>query len=291
MNLRTRFKSYFLHGLAVLLPTILTIWLFVWGYTFIQTKIGVHINRSIVYVIALAGQGHVDISEKELRAYLLSVKPELAENEPEIQIHMKRPDIQRKARINEIETRLAKMWVDGPGSIAGFLIALVGVCILGALLASYVGKSLWRTIEKFIMNTPFLRKVFPYVKQFTDFLLTPDEQKKMFSSVVAVEYPRKGIWSMGFVTGTGFVNVVSLIKREFLTVFIPTSPTPFTGFVITVPKKHVIKLDMTIEEAFRFVVSGGVIAPGAEPTAAIPKSDLEKDNNSTLADNVTNHDN
>jgi uncharacterized membrane protein len=108
-------------------------------------------------------------------------------------------------------------------------------------------------------------------------LLTPDEQKKMFSRVVAVEYPRKGIWSLGFVTGSGFENVVNLIKREFLTVFIPTSPTPFTGFVITVPKKHTIDLDMTIEEAFRFVVSGGVIAPGSKPaTAALPKNSVEE---------------
>ncbi len=276
MNLRRRFKGYFLHGLAVLLPTILTIWLFVWGYTFIQTKIGVHINRSIVHVIALVAHERVEISEKEVRAYLLSVKPELSENEPELQIHLRRPEIWRKARINQIEERLAKMWVDGPGSITGFLVALVGVCVLGALLASYVGRSLWRTVEKFIMNTPFLRKVFPYVKQFTDFLLTNEEQKKLFSRVVAVEYPRKGIWSLGFVTGSGFQEVASVIRREFLTVFIPTSPTPFTGFVITVPKRLTIDLNMTVEEAARFVVSGGVIAPGSEPAAALSKPALEK---------------
>jgi len=276
MSLRKRFKGYFLHGLAVLLPTILTIWLFVWSYTFIQTKIGVHINRGIVYVIALVAHEHVEISEKEVRAYLLSVKPELSGNEPEIQIHLRRPEIWRKARINQIEERLAKMWVDGPGSITGFLVALVGVCVMGALLASYVGRSLWRTVEKFIMNTPFLRKVFPYIKQFTDFLLTNEDRKKLFSRVVAVEYPRKGIWSLGFVTGSGLQEVTSVIRREFLTVFIPTSPTPFTGFVITVPKRLTIDLNMTVEEAARFVVSGGVIAPGSEPAAALPKPDLEK---------------
>jgi uncharacterized membrane protein len=276
MSLRRRFKSYFLHGLAVLLPTILTIWLFVWGYTFIQEKISVHINRGIVHLIALADQKQVQISEKEIRAYLLTVKPELSDNEPELQIHLKRPDIQRRARINLLEKRLSKTWVDGPGSIAGFLLAVVGVCVLGALLASYVGRSLWRTIEKFIMNTPILRNVFPYVKQVTDFLLTNEEQKKLLSRVVAVEYPRKGIWSLGFVTGSGLEKVTSTIRREFLTVIIPTSPTPFTGFVITVPKKQTIDLDMTIEEAIRFVVSGGVIAPGRTPTAALSRSSVEK---------------
>ena len=79
--------------------------------------------------------------------------------------------------------------------------------------------------------------------------------------MVAVEYPKKGIWSVGFVTGSGLKNVVNNVRGDFLTVIIPTSPTPFTGFVITVPKKQTIDLDMTIEEALRFIISGGVISP------------------------------
>jgi len=268
MSLSRRFKGYFLHGLVVLLPSVLTIWLFVWGYTFIQDKISVHINRGLVYVIARLAHERVDISEKEVRAYLLQVKPELSENEPELEIHLKRPDIWRAARIQQIEKRLAKTWVDGPGSITGLLVALVGVCVLGVLLASYVGKSLWRTVEKFIMNVPFVRKVFPYVKQLTDLLLTNDDREKQFSRVVAVEYPRRGIWSLGFVTGSGLREVVRTVRRESLTVFIPTSPSPLTGFVITVPKRQTIDLGMTTEEAFRLVVTAGVVAPGGEHAAA-----------------------
>jgi uncharacterized membrane protein len=193
----------------------------------------------------------------------------LKDDPEQIEMRAKLPEIERKARIRKLKGNLAKTWVDGPGSIAGFVMALVAVCVLGALLASYVGRSLWRTVEKFIMNTPFLRKVFPYVKQVTDFLLTSEDQKKLFSRVVAVEYPRKGIWSVGFVTGSGLQEVVNTVRREFLTVIIPTSPTPFTGFVITVPKKQTIDLDMTIEEAFRFIVSGGVITPGSEHAVAV----------------------
>ena len=277
MSVTRRFKGYFLHGLAVLLPSILTIWLFVWGYTFIQEKISVHINRGLVHVIALVANEKVEISEKEIRTYLLETKPELSDNEDELLIHIKREDIKRKARIEQLKKTLAKTWIDGPGSITGFIVAVVGVCILGALLASYVGRSLWRTIEKFIMNTPFLRNVFPYVKQVTDFLLTNEEQKKLFSRVVAVEYPRKGIWSVGFVTGSGLEKVVNTVKREFLTVIIPTSPTPFTGFVITVQKKQTIDLDMTVEQALRFIVSGGVITPGSEQSIKVlPKAGLEE---------------
>jgi len=231
-----RFKSYFLRGLAVLLPTILTIWLFVWGYTFIQENISVHINRGLVYLIMLT-QDESGISREEL----------------------------------------TKILVKGTaGSIVGFLIALFGVYIIGLILASVVGRAIWRMIENFIMSTPFLRRVYPYIKQITDFVLTQEEKKKMFSRVVAVEYPRKGIWSIGFVTGTGIQKVVDNVKKEFLTVLIPTSPTPFTGFVIMVQRKQTIELDMTIEEALRFAVSAGVIAPDSERTAALPMAVAEK---------------
>jgi uncharacterized membrane protein len=227
MGVTRRFRSYFFRGLAVLLPTILTIWIFVWGYNFIQENISIYINKGLVRLILLI-QGADGIT---------------------------------KERLNEI-------LVEGTGSVIGFLIALVSVCVLGAILASVVGKTLWRMVEGFIMNTPFLRRVYPYIKQITDFVLTQEEKKKMFSRVVAVEYPRKGIWSMGFVTGSGLERVVNNVKKELLTVLIPTSPTPFTGFVIMVPKKQTIELDMTVEEALRFAVSGGVIAPSGERAAA-----------------------
>jgi len=225
-----RFRSYFFRGLTVLLPSILTIWIFVWGYTFIQDNISVHIKDGLVWLIEKAGGS----SE--------------ALNEP---------------------------WIDFALSIAGFLVALVGVCVVGALLASVVGRTLWRMIEKFIMNTPILRQIYPYVKQITDFLFTQEEQKGLFSKVVAVEYPRKGIWSVGFVTGSGLKKVADNVKKEFLTILIPTSPTPFTGFIIMVPKKQTIDLDMTIEDALRFAVSAGVITPTSEQMAALPKVDSQ----------------
>ncbi len=228
-----RFKSYFLRGLAVLLPTVLTIWIFLGGFGVVHDKISVHIKHGLIKLILLAGG-----SAEELK----------------------------------------KLWIDGALTAAGFLIALVAVCIIGALLASVVGRTLWRMTERSIMNTPLLRRVYPYVKQVTDFLLTQEKQKRLFSRVVAVEYPRKGIWSIGFVTGSGLEKVASSVKKEFLTILIPTSPTPFTGFVITVPKKQTIDLDMTVEEALRFIVSGGVITPGGEQAvASLPRPDSEKE--------------
>jgi len=235
MSIRRHLKSYFFRGLAVLLPTILTIGIFVWGYGFIRDKISAPINRQIV----------------NLHFWLGGMKG------------------------NDALDKLTRFWVDGWGQIAGFVLALIIVFIVGALLASVVGKALWRLVERFIMNTPLLRRVYPYVKQVTDFFLTQEEQESLFSRVVAVEYPRKGIWSVGFVTGSGIEKVMENSKKEFLTVLIPTSPTPFTGFIIIVPKKQTIALDMTVEEALRFTVSAGVITPLGGHEIVLPEADLE----------------
>jgi uncharacterized membrane protein len=224
-----RFKSYFLRGLATLLPTIVTIWIFVWGFKFIHGKIAVHIKHALQYLILSAGGAQAE---------------------------------------------LEKFWIDWALSIAGFFVALVAVFVVGALLASVLGRTLWRTVEKFIMNTPILRNIYPYIKQVTDYLLTQDEQTRLFSRVVAVEYPRKGIWSVGFVTGSGLGKVTDSIDKEFLTVLMPTSPTPFTGYVVIVPKEQTIELNMTVEEAFRFIMSCGVVAPDGARHIPLPKSEL-----------------
>lgn len=229
MPIKGRFKSYFFRGLAVLLPTILTLWILWWGYNFIQDNIGNHIKKGLQWAIVSAtGREFFDR-------------------------HFERP------------------WIDISLSVAGFLVALLAVCIVGALLASVVGKTVWRRIEKFLMSTPLLKHVYPYVKQVTDFLIAHQDKEKMFSRVVAVEYPRKGIWSLGLVTGAGIKRLVDSMEKEFLTLLVPTAPTPFTGFIIMVPKEQTIDLDIAIDEALRFILSAGVIAPGSRAAFALPQ--------------------
>jgi len=232
MGIMRHFKRYFLHGLAVLLPTILTIWIFIWGYNFIQNNISIWINRGIVQLIMFF-QGDEQQVTKEV---------------------------------------LYKFWVTGSGSLAGFILALVAVCIVGAMLANVAGKTLWRLIENFILRAPFIKDVYPYIKQITDFLLT--EHRFSFSRVVAFEYPRKGSWALGLVTGNGLAKVCEHTGKEMLTIFLPTSPTPFTGFVMMVPKNDTIDVKISIEEALRFTISGGVITPG---------TNIELDKDSALA--------
>ena len=233
MGIMRHFKSYFLRGLAVLLPTILTIWIFIWGYNFIQNNISIWINRGIVQLVMLFEGDDQQVTKEALYQF----------------------------------------WVTGSGSIAGFVLAVVAVCIVGAMLANVAGKTLWHVIERFILRAPFIKDVYPYIKQITDFLLT--EHRFSFSRVVAFEYPRKGSWALGFVTGNGLNKISEKTGKEMVTIFLPTSPTPFTGFVMMVPRADTIDVQISIEEALRFTISGGVITPG---------TNIKIDKDSTLAE-------
>jgi uncharacterized membrane protein len=236
MPIAKRLRRYFFRGLAVLLPTILTIMVFVWGYQFIRDKVSVHINRGLV---------------------TLSVW---------VQSNQFSSEAARAAARKE----WTDFWVNGWGQVAGFFLAVVCVFIVGAILASVVGRSIWRAVENVMTRAPVLKKIYPYVKQVTDFIFSDEEQReKMFVRAVAVEYPRKGVWALGLVTGAGLRRISDTKQKEFVTVLVPTSPTPFTGFVVTVPKDETIDLDMTIEEAFRFTISGGVITPEGQKAVKV----------------------
>lgn len=229
MRVTGRFKRYFIRGMAILLPTVLTIWILVTAYSFVQTHFTIYLNRGLVWVIWKV----------------------LGDRAPTIE------------DLNEI-------FIEGwAGSAVGFFIAVLIICLVGALIASVLGRALWRVVETFIMNTPILNKIYPYVKQVTDFVLTrQEEHQKLFSRVVAVEYPRPGIWSLGMVTGEGLGRISEKTGEEMLTVLIPNSPTPVTGYVIMVPRDLTIPLDISIEAAFRFTLSAGVINPANQ--AALP---------------------
>lgn len=227
------FRSYFFRGMAALLPTILTIWIFVQCYIFVQDKVSVYINKGVVLLIT------------------------------------------RFTERYSVEF-LNNFWVDGPGRITGFFLAIIGVCFIGAFLASFAGRAIWRIIEKGFASIPLVKKVYPYIKQITDFVLA--KKKLSFNKVVALQYPRKGVWSVGMVTGTGLKKIVNAHEKEFLTVFVPSSPTPFTGYVIMTPKDETIELDMSIEEALRFTISGGVITPAEhEAFEAMKNKDVNID--------------
>lgn len=149
----------------------------------------------------------------------------------------------------------------------GFVLAIIGIYFMGHFVASFVGRSIWAVIEHTLTRAPVIKQIYPSAKQVTDFLLR--ERKAEFSRVVAVEYPRKGIWSVGLVTGSGMRAIRERLASDLLTVFIPSSPTPVTGYTITVHREDVIDLPLSIDEALRFTVSGGVLVP---PSQRLPGS-------------------
>lgn len=142
--------------------------------------------------------------------------------------------------------------------------------LLGKFLAAGVGRFFWSQIESIIHRLPVVRNVYSSVKQVTDFLFTDPEME--FTRVVGVEYPRKGIWTVAFVTGESMLDIESAANEPILSVLIPTSPMPFTGFTVTVKKSETIDLNISIDQAFQFIISCGVVVPPQQITAASAKS-------------------
>jgi len=239
MSVANSVKRYFLRGLAVLLPTILTLWILAWGYSLLQEHVSIHINREVVKACVWFHRSQ-GLSEEALARYQ-----------------------------GELEDSFVRGFA---GSLVGLLVATVAIFLFGAFLASFVGRILWRMVESLILSAPVVRAVYPHVKQVTDLVLTPEQKKKSFLEVVAVEYPRKGLWSIGFVTGSGLRTIAGHAHRELVTVLVPKSPALVSGYVITVPREETLVLDMTVEEAFRFLVSAGVILPEGEQRVTLPQA-------------------
>ena len=162
-----------------------------------------------------------------------------------------------------VRVRYLKKHLVVPATIAIFIAILY---LLGKFLAAGLGRFIWHQIESLINQLPIIRNVYSSVKQITDFAFS--ETEFQFTRVVAVEYPRKGIWSMGFVTGEGFANIRDAAGEPMLTVLMPTSPMPATGFTISVPKSETIDLNISIDQAIQFCVSCGVVVPEAQRTNA-----------------------
>ena len=269
------FRRFFVRGLATLLPTVVTIVLVFKCFEFVNQNIGVHMTEGVIRLIVFSTDNYPAVDDADITEYMKDRKAGLdASDAADRGLVKNDPGEQDKMRL----WKLRRQWNSGPLSLIGFSLAIVHVYILGRLLASFLGRKVWAAFEGTVQQLPVFKQVYPYLKQVTDFLF--GENKIEFSRVVAIQYPRNGIWSIGLVTGAGFRRVSDAAKQDFLTVFVPSSPTPMTGYVVYVRKDEVLDLPITIEEALRFSVSGGVIVPDhqALPTQmAELKSDAGND--------------
>ncbi len=141
----------------------------------------------------------------------------------------------------------------------GLILFLIIIFLVGFFTTNFLGKKLYSILDKALKRFPLIRYIYPSIKQITDFLFT--YQRQAFKKVVLVEYPRSGIWSMGFVTNEGFTEAREKVNQDLLSIFIPSSPGPLTGFFILIPRQEVIFLEIPIEEAVKLIISGGLLNP------------------------------
>ncbi|MDY7010308.1 MAG: DUF502 domain-containing protein [Planctomycetota bacterium] len=227
-SFRKDFRRFFVRGLAAVLPTVLTVAILVWLFALIQKYVGKHINTAAQWVV-------VQFSCLITHVPLQWMGPQ--------------------NKWVEVRT----FWDKYHLGLIGFLLAFVAIYVFGRFVASFIGRGIWATIEHALTRTPVIKQIYPSAKQVTDFLLT--ERKAEYSHVVAVEYPRKGIWSLGLMTGNGIQTLKEKVGADLLTVFIPSSPTPVTGYTLMVRREEIIDMPLSIDEALRFTVSGGVLVP------------------------------
>ena len=141
----------------------------------------------------------------------------------------------------------------------GVIMTLVIILLVGIFTTNIFGRELVRLGEKILAKIPVVRSIYTGTKQVVQTIL--DAEVETFSSVVMVEFPRKGLWALGFITCENKGEIQQKTGEEILNVFVPTTPNPTSGFLVFVPKHQVIVLTMTIEEGLKFAISGGIVAP------------------------------
>ena len=141
----------------------------------------------------------------------------------------------------------------------GLIILFIFLTIVGAVTAGFFGKLWLRFTERLLNRMPVVRNIYSAVKQILETVLA--QQSSAFREAVLVEYPRRGLWAIAFITGRTEGEVQNVTEEECINIFLPTTPNPTSGFLLFVPKKDLISLSMSTEEAIKMVISGGIITP------------------------------
>ena len=275
------FRAAVVRGLGVVLPPLLTIVILLW--------VAGTVN---VYVLKPIANGVRDVIVWQIADIQQDVPPDqqakkIAGLSDPDQYYYEMPDqsfvpltVYEYVRLNHgaepipdtskglyrfyVDRRFLNPWVVVPAFLALFILTLY---LLGKFMAAGLGRFAVRGFERVIEQLPLIRNVYSSVKQISDFLFSPREVE--YTRVVAVEYPRKGIWSLGMVTGDSMLDLHAAANEHVISVLIPTSPMPVTGYTINVRRSEAIDLDITIDQAFQFIVSCGVVVPPHQMHTAI----------------------
>ena len=280
------FRGAILRGLGVVLPPLLTIVVLIWAWNAISNYVLRPMETGVRHTVVLAisdirkevpqgattnaGSRLLDGFTFEGKRYLPD--PTKRRFLPEDVVRYVDENLDRYGPYESAPATANAYWHRYvelrylPRSFIVPLFLLVFLTVLyffGRVFAHGIGRWFVTSTEAGINRIPIVNKVYGSVKQVTDFAFS--EREIEFNRVVAVEYPRKGIWSIGFVTGNGMPEVAGIAGEPMLAILMPTSPMPMTGFTIQVPRSHAVDLELTIDEAIQFIVSCGVVAPNSKP--------------------------
>lgn len=260
------FKQFFGRGLAILLPSVLTLWLLWSAAVFVFNKVAVPINGGLRGAIIWVAPRV--LTEDRLPAVLQVTDVQLAEYRRQQTAAGRGPVNESILRTELRRLNLRQFW-DSQWYLAGagLVVAIVLIYFAGLLLGGIVGRRLYGRVETLISRIPGFKQIYPHVKQLVELVI--GEKPLAFKRVVLVEFPRKDSWVMGFVTAAGLRGIQHKMPGEMLTVFIPNTPTPFTGFTINVPAGEVVDLPISIDEAIRFILTGGVLLPESQSVAPL----------------------
>ena len=277
------FRTAILRGLGIILPPLLTIVFFIWAWgiidSYVLRPVESVLRQSVVWSIQdirenadiqglLESDPIAKITNDDDRRMVVTSEETFSQvsggqwiPNSVVQVVDDTPGDPLPQTASEyyhryVQLRFLKRHLILPALLALFVVVLY---LLGKLLAAGIGTIFWRSFESIVDRIPIIRNVYSSVKQVTDFAFTDNDLE--FNRVVAVEYPRKGIWSIGFVTGESLLDIRQAADEPVLSVLMPTSPMPATGFTISIRKSETIDLDLTIDQAIQFCVSCGVVVP------------------------------
>jgi uncharacterized membrane protein len=151
----------------------------------------------------------------------------------------------------------ALLGVDIPGF--GVLLSFAILLLTGVVAANFFGQRLVRIWENLLSRIPFVKTIYTSVKQVSDTLLS--DKGNAFRKALLVEFPSPGTWTIAFLTGAPSPEIAAMLSGEHLGVYVPTTPNPTSGYFLLVPKSRVVELDITVDEALKYIISMGVVAP------------------------------
>ncbi len=264
------FRSAVLRGMGVVAPPLLTIVIFLWvGGTihhYVLEPLTAGASNALVWAV---GDIREDVPDANPATRTAAVNGQVfyrLDNDSyvpqEVYDRVKRTPGDEDLETGEsVYRRYVELEYLRPHFVIPFFLAIfvLVLYLLGKFMAAGIGRVFWNIFERGVHQLPLVRNVYSSVKQVSDFLFSPREIE--YTRVVAIEYPRKGIWSLGMVTGESLLDVRSVANEPVLSVLIPTSPMPVTGYTITVLKSETIDLNISIDQAFQFIVSCGVVIP------------------------------